>query len=48
MILNNADANRMRESAIRGGMITLLQDGTAKVRAGITTLSEVLRVTQEG
>ena len=48
MILNNADANQMRESAIRGGMITLLQDGTAKVRAGITTLSEVLRVTQEG
>jgi len=28
-------------------MRTLLEDGVDKVRAGVTTLSEVLRVTQE-
>ncbi len=28
-------------------MKTLLEDGVEKVRAGVTTLSEVLRVTQE-
>ena len=29
------------------GMKTLLEDGAEKIKAGITTLSEVLRVTQE-
>jgi type II secretory ATPase GspE/PulE/Tfp pilus assembly ATPase PilB-like protein len=28
-------------------MITLLEDGIEKIRAGVTTLSEVFRVTQE-
>jgi type II secretory ATPase GspE/PulE/Tfp pilus assembly ATPase PilB-like protein len=28
-------------------MRTLLEDGAEKIKAGITTLSEVLRVTQE-
>jgi type II secretory ATPase GspE/PulE/Tfp pilus assembly ATPase PilB-like protein len=29
------------------GMKTLLEDGAAKVRSGLTTLREVFRVTQE-
>lgn len=47
LILKNADANQIRETAKRLGMKTLLEDGAEKVKAGVTTLSEVLRVTQE-
>ncbi|HXX53796.1 MAG TPA: type II secretion system ATPase GspE [Thermodesulfovibrionales bacterium] len=47
LVLKGADANQLREAAIRIGMKTLLQSGTEKIRAGVTTLSEVLRVTQE-
>jgi type II secretory ATPase GspE/PulE/Tfp pilus assembly ATPase PilB-like protein len=47
LILKNADANQIRESARKNGMRTLLEDGSDKVKAGVTTLSEVLRVTQE-
>jgi len=47
LILTNADSNKIREMATRHGMKTLLEDGIEKVKAGITTLSEVLRVTQE-
>jgi len=46
-ILGNADAAEIREAARRGGMKTLLEDGAEKVKAGVTTLSEVFRVTQE-
>ena len=47
LVLKGADANQLREAAIRLGMKTLLQSGTEKIRDGVTTLSEVLRVTQE-
>ena len=47
LVLKGADANLLREAAIRLGMKTLLQSGTEKIRAGMTTLNEVLRVTQE-
>lgn len=47
MIMKNADANQMRELARQHGMRTLLEDGAEKIKAGITTLNEVLRVTQE-
>jgi general secretion pathway protein E len=47
LILRNADSNQIREAARRHGMTTLLEDGAEKVKAGMTTLSEVLRVTQE-
>jgi len=48
LILKGGDANQLRDLARRHGMRTLVEDGLEKVRAGITTLSEVLRVTQEG
>lgn len=47
LILKNADSNVLRESAKRHGMRTLLEDGIEKIKSGITTYSEVLRVTQE-
>jgi general secretion pathway protein E len=47
LILRNADANELRQMARNRGMKTIMEDGIAKVRAGITTLSEVFRVTQE-
>lgn len=47
LILKNSDSNQIREIARQNGMKTLLEDGIEKVRIGMTTLSEVLRVTQE-
>jgi len=42
-ILNRAGATEIRRQAIREGMVPLIKDGMLKVRAGITTISEVLR-----
>ena len=47
LILEKKDANLIKERARKAGMRTLRQDGWMKVRDGITTVSEVLRVTQE-
>ena len=47
LILQNVDANELRQTARKLGMKTILEDGARKVRLGITTLSEVFRVTQE-
>ncbi|HWR59007.1 MAG TPA: type II secretion system ATPase GspE [Thermodesulfovibrionales bacterium] len=47
LILRGADANQLRDAARQRGMRTLFEDGSEKIKAGITTLSEVLRVTQE-
>ena len=47
LVMERANASRLRNQAIREGMQTLRDDGLKKVQAGITTLSEVLRVTQE-
>lgn len=47
MILKDADSGRIRDAAKQSGMKTMLGDGMDKVRDGVTTLSEVFRVTQE-
>jgi general secretion pathway protein E len=47
LILEKKDANLIKERARKAGMRTLRQDGWLKVREGITTVSEVLRVSQE-
>jgi general secretion pathway protein E len=47
LILKSADANQIRVTAKQYGMRTLLEDGAEKIKAGVTTLNEVLRVTQE-
>ncbi len=47
LILGNKDSNIIKEAARKDGMRTLREDGWLKVRRGLTTVSEVLRVTQE-
>jgi general secretion pathway protein E len=47
LTLNTTDANTIKKEAIKLGMKTLLMDGIEKMKRGITTLEEVLRVTQE-
>jgi len=47
LIMTNADAGRLMNAARENGMRTLREDGWMKVRHGLTTASEVTRVTQE-
>lgn len=47
MITANSSSEEMRQVAIREGMTTLREDAWQKVKAGITTLEEALRVTTE-
>jgi type II secretion system protein E len=46
LILNRAPASTIANKAMEGGMRTLRTDGWNKVKAGQTTIEEVLRVTQ--
>jgi type II secretion system protein E len=46
LIMNRAPASTLAQKAIEGGMRTLRNDGWIKVKAGRTTIEEVLRVTQ--
>ena len=46
LILNRAPATTIAQRAIEAGMRTLRTDGWNKVKAGETTIEEVLRVTQ--
>ena len=39
------DSNVLDKSALRTGMTTMMEDAIAKCRAGVTSISEVLRVT---
>ncbi|OPY79398.1 MAG: Type II secretion system protein E [Syntrophorhabdus sp. PtaU1.Bin058] len=47
LILKNADAAQIRETARKSGMKTLLEDGIEKIQMGTTTSIEVFRVTRE-
>jgi general secretion pathway protein E len=47
LTVGKADSNQIRKKALENGMRSLRDDGWLKVREGTTTLSEVLRVTQE-
>ncbi len=47
MALKNTDAVTIKRAAVNQGMRTLRDDGARKVVAGITSISEVMRVTQE-
>src|SRR6266581_4323900 len=47
MIIRQTPAGAIKEYAVSRGMRTLREDGLAKAAAGITTIEEVLRVTQE-
>jgi general secretion pathway protein E len=47
LLMAGADAVNIKEAAVKGGMVTLFEDGMMKVKEAVTTLSEVMRVTQE-
>jgi len=47
LLTSGADSVKMKDMAVRNGMATLFEDGLLKVKNGMTTLNEVLRVTQE-
>lgn len=46
-ITANATSNEIQDQAIKEGMITMQVDGLVKALRGVTTISEVLRVTRE-
>lgn len=46
MVLKTYDSHQLKKEAVASGMTTLYQDGVQKVMQGVTTIEEVLRVTQ--
>jgi len=48
LVLARAEAREIERAAVAAGMRSLLLDGLAKARSGLTTLDEVLRVASEG
>ncbi|HEY9198551.1 MAG TPA: type II secretion system ATPase GspE [Gammaproteobacteria bacterium] len=47
LVMSHVDAGELAQAAIGAGMRTMREDGFAKAAAGVTSLDEVLRVTQE-
>ncbi len=47
LIMRNEDASALTDAARRNGMHSLREDGWKKIRDGVTTVAEVMRVTQE-
>lgn len=47
LIMKNADAGTIKTRAMEKGMTTLRQDGADKVLKGVTSIEEVVRVTQK-
>ena len=47
LIAQNAGEDLIREAAVSSGMLTLGEDGLSKVKAGVTTAEELLRVVTE-
>ena len=47
LILNHASSQQIKQKAISQGMRTLRQDGLQKVLKGLTTFTEIVRVTQQ-
>ncbi len=47
LTIGKADSNQLRKKALESGMRSLRDDGWLKVRQGITSIAEVLRVTQD-
>ena len=44
LIVSKATASQIRQAALKDGMQTLRDDGCQKIRDGLTTMEEVLRV----
>jgi type II secretion system protein E len=47
MVVAQRPSNEIKQAAVAAGMRTIREDGWIKVRAGLTTIDEVLRVTME-
>jgi len=47
LVVGKASAEAIRNKALASGMIALKQDGIEKIKAGLTTVEEVLRVAEE-
>src|SRR5213079_1814652 len=47
LVAARASEDQLREAALAGGMISLGEDGLAKVKSGVTTAEELLRVVTE-
>jgi len=47
LIISRASSDRIKAAAVEKGMRTLREDGWMKVRHGVTSVAEVLRVTQD-
>ncbi len=47
LVIAHASASEIKQQALEHGMKTLREDGWDKVLAGITTIDEILRVTEE-
>jgi len=47
MVFKRASSDQIKKKALQLGMHTLRMDGWEKIKAGITTLNEVIRVTQQ-
>lgn len=46
-IMERKDADEIKKIATKNGMTTMIEDGLEKVKEGITTIEEVVRVTKE-
>jgi type IV pilus assembly protein PilB len=47
LIMAREDATDIRKRAIAEGMVTMLEDGLEKVKQGLTTVEEIMRVTKD-
>ncbi len=47
LVMQNVDANTIKRAAMAKGMMTLREDGVQKALRGLTTLEEVMMITQE-
>jgi len=47
LVVARESAGRIKQEALRQGMKTLREDGWNKVLRGVTTIGEVVRVTEE-
>ncbi|MNO04939.1 Type II secretion system protein E [compost metagenome] len=48
LILQHADSGTLMRTAREEGMLTMYEDGCLKAINGVTSIDEVIRVTQEG
>ena len=47
LILQRSSSNAIKQKAVEEGMLTLRDDGWAKVLEGMTTIEEIVRVSEE-